>query len=513
MAFGNGSPDIFATIASVQQNELGQALGTIVGGGTFVTSVVVGVVLLASKKKINIPIRPFVRDLLFYFGSVIFLFVICLTGKIYAWQSALFIGYYAAYVLVIILGQYFIKKSKKKIITQMSTTNTITEKDMASFMMSTALQEHVVVDKNVSSFGSIDDQYEDDEKSDEDEEKPKFGVYLSKVGLWAGKKEKKKYDYIQSRDDSLLEEDEIPLVPVDNEESSDEDVSSVPHNTLKGFLYVNYRRFVSFLELEDQSIPSRIFTFVDLPRYIIQRLVIPDALEENYFRPFYILHPLTITIFLFTVFEGWQMHAGFLPGPLWAWILPTALLLCVSIALTSRNLKPPFYEWIFVFISMILSVVWIYFIAQELVSLLSSAGTLLNVSATIMGLTILAWGNSIGDLVSNFVVSRNGSPAMAIPACYAAPLTNTLLGIGISVTIYVITNKTSFFLLTGHLKSGLFFAFIFLFLIILIALIVVPLWKFHYKKVLGSTLIGVYLVCTALSLLAELGVLKFKIWK
>ena len=63
---------------------------------------------------------------------------------------------------------------------------------------------------------------------------------------------------------------------------------------------------------------------------------------------------------------------------------------------------------------------------------------------TKLGMTVLAWGNSIGgacrvaisvlllgsyraqDLVSNVVVAKQGAPSMAIAACFGGPLFSTL---------------------------------------------------------------------------------------
>jgi sodium/potassium/calcium exchanger 6 len=52
---------------------------------------------------------------------------------------------------------------------------------------------------------------------------------------------------------------------------------------------------------------------------------------------------------------------------------------------------------------------------------------MLGISNAIMGLTVIAWGNSVGDAVSNVIVSRKGHPQMAMSACIAAPLTSKTL--------------------------------------------------------------------------------------
>ncbi len=61
-----------------------------------------------------------------------------------------------------------------------------------------------------------------------------------------------------------------------------------------------------------------------------------------------------------------------------------------------------------------LSIFWIYIIANELVSFLQSIGYILNVSRIILGATVLAWGNSIGDMVADVLMARQGLPQMGI---------------------------------------------------------------------------------------------------
>ncbi|KAK3062147.1 hypothetical protein LTR53_019496, partial [Teratosphaeriaceae sp. CCFEE 6253] len=60
-------------------------------------------------------------------------------------------------------------------------------------------------------------------------------------------------------------------------------------------------------------------------------------------------------------------------------------------------------------------------------------------SHAIMGLTIFAVGNSLGDLVADVTVARLGYPVMALSACFGGPMLNILLGIGLSGSWILIT--------------------------------------------------------------------------
>jgi len=73
---------------------------------------------------------------------------------------------------------------------------------------------------------------------------------------------------------------------------------------------------------------------------------------------------------------------------------------------------------------------WIDTIADCLVSCLSFVGLVLKIPAPVVGLTILAWGNSMGDLSANMTMARKGLANMAMTACFAGPLFNVLVGLG-----------------------------------------------------------------------------------
>ena len=73
---------------------------------------------------------------------------------------------------------------------------------------------------------------------------------------------------------------------------------------------------------------------------------------------------------------------------------------------------------------------WIDTIADFLVRLLTLLGVICRIPGSIMGLTVLAWGNSMGDLSANMTMARKGLANMAITACFAGPVFNILIGLG-----------------------------------------------------------------------------------
>jgi sodium/potassium/calcium exchanger 6 len=92
-------------------------------------------------------------------------------------------------------------------------------------------------------------------------------------------------------------------------------------------------------------------------------------------------------------------------------------------------------------IGFVTSATWLDMIADKLVDLLSFFGIMLHIPGAIMGLTVLAWGNSSQDLIANMTVARKGLSTMAITASFAGPVFNILVGLGIG--LFLLYTSTS----------------------------------------------------------------------
>ena len=97
-----------------------------------------------------------------------------------------------------------------------------------------------------------------------------------------------------------------------------------------------------------------------------------------------------------------------------------------------RNAPEDFILGIVSLISFVMSVFWIWLFANIIIDLLKVLGLITGLPTTLLGLTVLAWSNSIGDFMANTAIAKKGFIEMALTGCYAAPLFNILLGLGIS---------------------------------------------------------------------------------
>ncbi|PBP25764.1 putative sodium/calcium exchanger protein [Diplocarpon rosae] len=181
---------------------------------------------------------------------------------------------------------------------------------------------------------------------------------------------------------------------------------------------------------------------------------------------------------------------------------------------TTSPTKAPKYRFILCFLGFVVAIAWISTIANEVVGVLKAIGVILGISDAILGLTIFAVGNSLGDLVADITVARLGYPVMALSACFGGPMLNILLGIGLSGMYMTIKGANH-----KHAKhpnkeikykpyqievSGTLLISAATLVVTLVGLlIVVPLNQWVMSRRVGWGLIGLWTVSTIINLAVE----------
>ncbi|EKD15515.1 putative sodium/calcium exchanger protein [Drepanopeziza brunnea f. sp. 'multigermtubi' MB_m1] len=184
------------------------------------------------------------------------------------------------------------------------------------------------------------------------------------------------------------------------------------------------------------------------------------------------------------------------------------------LVLTTSPSKPPKYRFILCFLGFVVAIAWISTIANEVVGALKAIGVILGISDAILGLTIFAVGNSLGDLVADITVARLGYPVMALSACFGGPMLNILLGIGLSGMYMTIkganhkhakhpNKKINYKPYQIEVSSTLMISAATLLITLVGLLIAVPLNKWVMSRKIGWGLIMLWGVSTMLNLVVE----------
>lgn len=123
---------------------------------------------------------------------------------------------------------------------------------------------------------------------------------------------------------------------------------------------------------------------------------------------------------LFSVFilwanlsEDWENPGKALALMVLYTLLGSLVTLAILVLSTSEHRKPKFH-YLLCFLGFIISIAWISTIAGEVVGVLKTFGVVLGISEGLLGLTIFAAGNSVGDLIADITVARLGYPVMAL---------------------------------------------------------------------------------------------------
>ena len=113
-----------------------------------------------------------------------------------------------------------------------------------------------------------------------------------------------------------------------------------------------------------------------------------------------------------------------------------SVLLGVVIRLTTDDSAPPKHLLsVFQLLSFLMSIMWIQILCSIIVDVLKLFGVITGFSPSLLGITIISWGNTLGDLFASISLAKSGFGEMAITGTMAGTIFNLMLGLGI-ITLF-----------------------------------------------------------------------------
>ena len=182
---------------------------------------------------------------------------------------------------------------------------------------------------------------------------------------------------------------------------------------------------------KDRTRIDKFLLACELPFTIARKLTVSIPSEGYYCRPIVALS-LSLSPFWVAFYSSTQMdiavsdHLHFLYVACVVSVLAGALIIRHG-GIESLSL------WVTIPVALygfVVAATWIDYIGAHLVRLLAFFGAIGRIPNPVMGLTVLAWGNSMGDLSTNVTMARKGLGNMGTTACFAGPCFTLLCGLG-----------------------------------------------------------------------------------
>ncbi|NXD11177.1 NCLX protein, partial [Nothocercus nigrocapillus] len=487
LAFGNGAPDVFsAVVAFSDPRTAGLAIGAVFGAGVYVTTVVAGGIALV--KPFTAASRPFLRDIIFYMVAVFLTFVVLYLGRIRLGEALGYLGLYIFYVITVVLCTWIHRRQRAD-------------------GLAPPRPWEPGRGRRPRGGGSLRGPAHccsprPPELLTDTEEQQSTGAGSGDYG-----------------------EEYRPLLPY--QESSLRVLAAAlsPVDCRKWRRKPWYRRLFKVLK-----VPVELLLLLTVP------VVDPDKEDLNWKRPLNCLHVVTGPLLCILTLKSGAYGLYQIQGVFPVWVLVALLGTVVAVLLfsTTSNEEPPKYHCVFAFLGFLVSAMWINAAATELVNILRTLGIIFQLSNTVLGLTLLAWGNSIGgegppgapatatepggtsgrlpllspraDTFSDLTMARQGYPRMAFSACFGGIIFNILVGVGLGCLLQMSASQVVVklepdgllvWILAGALGLSLAFS-----------LAAVPAQCFQLGTAHGACLLLYYAAFLAVALLTEFGVIR-----
>ncbi|XP_034147054.1 sodium/potassium/calcium exchanger 2 isoform X2 [Esox lucius] len=462
MAAGGSAPELFTSVIGVFISHSNVGIGTIVGSAVFNILFVIGMCALFSKEVLQLTWWPLFRDVTFYIVGLLMLIVFFLDNQIFLWESTALLSCYCFYVTFMKFNanvENFIKSKLGQ--------NQVDEVEAVPKLESDLLLSDAIFSES-HSYGA-------QASSGDDENKLTAKPRLQRGGSSA------------SLHNTLMRNSIFQLMihtldPLSEGEGEGmggrfKEKASILHKMAKQKCQDGGDGEKPNGVAGDKNIPNSSNVTVEVTSPANGNIG-PVEEEEDEDAPLSLDWPetprkqLTYLIIFPIVF------------PLW-----------LTLPDVRREASTKFFP-----ITFLGSISWIAIFSYLMVWWAHQVGETFWITEEIMGLTILAAGTSIPDLITSVIVARKGLGDMAVSSSVGSNIFDITVGLPFPWLIYALFNS---FRPVEVSSNGLFCAIVLLFLMLLFVIISIAACKWKMSKVLGGLMFVLYIFFLVTSVMLE----------
>ncbi|KAM4564886.1 sodium/potassium/calcium exchanger 2 isoform 5-T8 [Fundulus diaphanus] len=444
MAAGGSAPELFTSIIGVFISHSNVGIGTIVGSAVFNILFVIGMCAIFSKEILNLTWWPLFRDVSFYILDLIMLIIFFLDNVISIWESITLLSAYAAYVI-------FMKFNST----------------VEGFVKGCMHKNQVV---------EVEVQPKDEKLSPgapEDDGKLSARPRLQRGGSSA------------SLHNSLMRNSIFQLMihtldPLS--EGKFREKASILHKIAKKKCQVeDSEKANGVASRAEKNLPNSSSVEVEVTPPMNgtagqEGETAEDEEEED--QPLSLSWP-----------ETNRKRFTYLV------IIPIVLPLWLTLPDVRKTSSKKFFP-----VTFLGAICWIAIFSYLMVWWAHQVGETIGITEEIMGLTILAAGTSIPDLITSVIVARKGLGDMAVSSSVGSNIFDITVGLPFP---WLMWSMFRGFIPVQVSSNGLFCAIVLLFLMLLFVIISIAACKWRMSKLLGFIMFMLYLVFLVVSVMLE----------
>ncbi|KAK7909718.1 hypothetical protein WMY93_014402 [Mugilogobius chulae] len=450
MAAGGSAPELFTSIIGVFISHSNVGIGTIVGSAVFNILFVIGMCAIFSKEILNLTWWPLFRDVTFYILDLIMLIIFFLDNIISIWESVLLLSAYAAYVIFMKCNgkvESFVKECMNK--------NQVVEVEVqpkarprlqrggSSASLHNSLMRNSIFQLMIHTLDPLSEEFADSE----------LGTYG-----------KLKYYHSMTEEGKFREKASI-LHKIAKKKCQVEDIEKA-----NGVASRTENNLPNSSSVEVEVTPPMNGTAGQEGETAEE--------EEEEDQPLSLSWP-----------ESNRKRFTYL------FIMPIVLPLWLTLPDVRKPTAKKFFPLTFLG-----SICWIAGFSYLMVWWAHQVGETIGITEEIMGLTILAAGTSIPDLITSVIVARKGLGDMAVSSSVGSNIFDITVGLPFPWLLWSFCNGFSAVKVSSN---GLFCAIVLLFLMLLFVIISIAACKWRMSKLLGFIMFMLYLVFLVVSVMLE----------